>query len=272
MAKNSKELTEETEKLKIENEALQQQLNEVKKSINTIRTENIDALVIAHEKALNIYIERTADKPYRILIEKMHEGAVTLNEEGIILFCNSSFANMINLPLQTLTGTKFEKYMDDSLMEPIIDLINSAGVNALKKEGKINAYGGKVIPVLMSVNALTLDELFVLNIIFTDLTIQNDHQQRLKVKAKLIKEKNKEFETTNKELAFQIGENQKHAAELAIANKEITLAAELVIANKELAFQNEEKDKRTAELVIANNELAYQIKKKKKTGSTIKRS
>ncbi|MBA6264839.1 EAL domain-containing protein [Colwellia sp. Bg11-12] len=74
----------------------------------------------------------------------------------------------------------------------------------------------------------------------------------------------------NKELIFQNEEKEKRAAELVIANKELIFqneekgkrAAELVIANKELIFQNEEKGKRAAELVIANKELIFQNEEK----------
>ena len=57
----------------------------------------------------------------------------------------------------------------------------------------------------------------------------------------------------------------KHAAELILANKELLFqneekekrANELAIANKELLFQNEEKEKRANELAIANKELFF---------------
>jgi len=73
-----------------------------------------------------------------------------------------------------------------------------------------------------------------------------------------------------KELAFQLEEKEKRAAELVIANKELVFqneekekrAAELIIANKELVFQNEEKEKRAAELIIANKELVFQNEEK----------
>ncbi len=35
----------------------------------------------------------------------MHEGAVTLNSDGVILYANSHFANMVNIPLQKVIGT-----------------------------------------------------------------------------------------------------------------------------------------------------------------------
>ena len=277
MAKNSKELLEETEKLKIENQALQQQLMESKESLNAIKSGTIDALVITHEKELKVYTEKTADKPYRLLIEKMHEGAVTLNKDGSILYCNSSFAKMVNLPLQKITGTKIEKYMDDPFKGHFAEWLKSGGVSALIEEGTLKANEGKMIPALITVNALTLDELFVLSIIITDLTIQNENQERLKSRTKQLEEKNGQLENANKELAYQNEEKEKRAAELAIANKELAYqneekdkrAAELVIANKELAYQNEEKDKRAIELSIADKELEFQSGEKEKRAAEL---
>ncbi len=86
-----------------------------------------------------------------------------------------------------------------------------------------------------------------------------------------------ELIVANKELAFQNEEKDKRAAELIIANKELAFqneekdkrAAELIIANKELAFQNDEKEKRAAELIIANKELAFQNEEKEKRAAEL---
>jgi len=80
-----------------------------------------------------------------------------------------------------------------------------------------------------------------------------------------------------RELAFQMDEKEKRAAELVIANKELVFqnkekenrAAELVIANNELVFKKKEKEKRAAELVIANKELVFQNKEKEKRAAEL---
>ena len=92
--KNSIELLKLNKKLENENNELQRQLQAAREYIDIIKGGNIDALVIADKKDLKIYTEKSADKTYRVLIEKMHEGAVTLNEDGIIIYCNSYFANV----------------------------------------------------------------------------------------------------------------------------------------------------------------------------------
>ena len=200
MAKNIKALLEETERLNKENKELQQQLREAKESIDAIKTGNIDALVIANDKALKVYTEKTADKTYRILIEKMHEGAVTLNEDGTILYCNSYFANMVNVPLQKVIGTKFKNFIGDSSKECIEALLKQGREYATKEEGYIYTKDGTAIPVLMSVTILSLDNNFVLSIILTDLTIQNKNQEELKWRTKQLEQKNIELESANKDL------------------------------------------------------------------------
>jgi len=221
MTKNIKELSEENEKLANENRILYKQLQNALNSIEGFKTDKIDALVMANEKTLKVYTEKTSDQPYRILIEKMHEGAVTLNEEGIIIYSNSSFANMVDIPLQKVIGTRFESYIGDSIKKQFESLLKNDGVRVLKEEVSIFAANEKVIPALISVNAFSLHNFFVLNIILTDLTIQNENQEKLRRRTKQLEEKNTELENANKELAFQINEKEKRGAELSIAKTDV---------------------------------------------------
>ncbi len=238
MTKNIRELLEETEKLNKENAVLQKQLRNALESIEGFKSDKIDALVIANEKAMKVYTEKTADQPYRILVEKMHEGAVTLNENGTILYCNSYFANMVGLPLQKVIGTLFEIYIGDSSKKRFEALLKKDTVNALKEEVIIYASDGKHIPALMTVNAFTLHNIFVLSIIITDLTVQNENQEKLKRRTKQLEDKNLELENTNKELAFQIKEKEKRGEELSIAKTDV----------KELEGLNTHKEKVLATL------------------------
>jgi len=221
MVKNINELLEENERLKKEKSALQQRLREAKESIEAIGTGTIDALVIADKKDLKVLTEKTADKTYRILIEKMHEGAVTLNEDGTIIYCNSYFANLVNLPLQKVAGTEFKKFIDETSKEKIKNLFKQKGENVVKKEIYIHTNDGKAIPVLMTANTFSLDNIFVSSIILTDLTIQKRNQEELKLRTRQLEQKNIEFENAYKELVFQSEEKEKRAAELIFANKEL---------------------------------------------------
>ncbi|MEJ0101516.1 MAG: hypothetical protein WDO19_02680 [Bacteroidota bacterium] len=65
MSKDRKKLLEETKKLNKENKSLLRQLHEAKQSIKTIKTGNIDALVVTGKDDLKIYTENAADRTYR---------------------------------------------------------------------------------------------------------------------------------------------------------------------------------------------------------------
>lgn len=199
MAIRGKKSTDETERLAQENATLKQKLNEAMKSIEAIKKGSIDALVVAEKKKLKVYTESTADKTYRILIEKMHEGAVTLNVDGTILYCNSYFANMVNLPLQKVIGTTFHNFIDDVTKQDF-EVMLKRRKNVIKKEVFLYSKGHKALPVLMSINSLSLDNNFITSIILTDLTTQNQNQEELKRRAEQLEQKNIELEIANKDL------------------------------------------------------------------------
>ena len=172
--KNVTQLLKQIHKLTKENGALQQQLHTASHSMAAIKTGHIDALVVAHKKALRIYTEPTADKTYRILIEKMQEGAVTLNKAGMILYCNSYFADMVGLPLEKVMGTKFSDFIEDGYKKTYLVLSRQGWNDYSQNEMYLCTKKSKPIPVLMSVNTLVLENKLVLSIIITDLTLQKN--------------------------------------------------------------------------------------------------
>ena len=74
--------------LHLKNKELRKQLLSAIQSIDAIKAENIDTLVVANKQALKIYTTLSADNTYRILVEKMPAGAVMVNKAGSILYCN----------------------------------------------------------------------------------------------------------------------------------------------------------------------------------------
>ncbi len=80
------------QKLEKEIAQLSNQLEEANETIEAIRTGQIDGLVVKETTGHQLYTLKSADQTYRVFIEKMREGAVTLNSEGLILYSNSRFA------------------------------------------------------------------------------------------------------------------------------------------------------------------------------------
>jgi PAS domain S-box-containing protein len=196
MEKSKSKPMAETEKLKKENLMLQRKLRSAMEAIEAIKEDSIDALLTdARENARKVYTEKTADKPYRILIEKMHEGAVMLSEDGIIIYCNAYFALMINLPLEKVFGTDLLDYIDDSSKENTEKLITQCQIQPVNDEIIILSENGKKIHTLMSLTALTLDNKPFISVIMTDLTKQVEFRKNLFSKQSNWKLKTKNLKT-----------------------------------------------------------------------------
>jgi PAS domain S-box-containing protein len=201
MVKKSKVVSGKTEKLNQKIRALQAKLKEAKNFVEAVRARNIDALVIPGRQGLKVFTDKLSDKPYRILIEEMHEGAITANEQGTILYCNSYFADMVKLPLQKVIGSNLRNYVTDSVEDSRAILLHLSSRKPLREEVYIHPSRGKPIMVMMSLSTLSsLGKKRIVGIILTNLTIQNKNRGELKTRTTQLEEKNIELETANKDL------------------------------------------------------------------------
>ncbi len=112
----------------------------------------------------------------------MNEGAVTLNRDGLILYSNSRFANMMGLPLEKVLGLSFEEFVPQQSRVKFNELINNGWEDDCKEEIMLQSGDDKFIPCLLSCNTLELDEGIALSLILTDLTILKEAEQQLKQK------------------------------------------------------------------------------------------
>ncbi|MDI9527013.1 MAG: PAS domain-containing protein, partial [Pseudomonadota bacterium] len=90
---------------------LKWRLHEAQENLDAIRQGEIDAIVVSGEKGEQVFTLKEADRPYRIIIEEMSEGAVTVSEEGVILYCNRQLASMLGVPLERLMGKSLCDYV-----------------------------------------------------------------------------------------------------------------------------------------------------------------
>jgi two-component system CheB/CheR fusion protein len=183
-----------------ENQELQARLEEANETITAIRTGQVDALVVNDsEQGLQLYTLKTADQTYRVFIEKMNEGAVTLNEEGIVVYSNSMFASMVGAPLSTVVGTPFDLFVPNDCMALYRETFHKGWTEDVKMEISI-LRNGNPIPCQLSVTTLELDEGKSLSIIITDLTFQKNIQYLLKENNQRLKLINTELEASNYDL------------------------------------------------------------------------
>lgn len=185
---------------------LRQQLEEANETIEAIRSGQIDALVVKDDTGPQVYTLKTADQTYRVFIEKMREGAVTLNKKGLILYSNSRFASMLNLSLEKIIGSYFVDYIDPPDRSLFKSLFKTGWENECKGEVCFIKTDGKLIPVLLSLTNLELDEGIALSIILTDLTDQKKIEKELRDNYLALEEAKSFTEKLNNDLEMHVRE------------------------------------------------------------------
>ena len=203
-------------------EILRQKLDEANDTIDAIRAGKVDAFIVKDKEGHRIYTLKSADQTYRVFIEKMIEGAVTLNKKGIILYSNSRFASMIHISLSKIMGSYFQQYVSVESTAVFNTLVEKGWKEECKGEISLISDNGKVIPVLISLTTLELDEGTALSLILTDLTSQKNIEKQLREKneqleaAKLFTEKlNNELELRVKERTNELLASREHFKFLA---------------------------------------------------------
>jgi PAS domain S-box-containing protein len=180
-------------------EELNRRLEEANDTIEAIRTGQIDALVVQGSNGHQLYTLKSADQTYRVFIEKMTEGAVTLNQRGIIVYCNSKFASMVRLSLSHVLGLPFAEFIAPENKMAFEVLFEKCWKEDCKGEVLLKG-GNEATPVQLSLTTLELDEGISLSIILTDLTAQKQAQQQLSVYNEQLKEINHALEDSNHDL------------------------------------------------------------------------
>jgi two-component system CheB/CheR fusion protein len=162
-----------------QNADLRSRLEEAESVIDAIRNGEVDALIVKKDNEPQLYTLKSADHTYRIFIEKMNDGALTLNRQGIIVYCNSSFGDMLHVPISGLLGERFINIIPAIHKEEVSRLLQKAWHNDSKAEITFPG-NGKPLPVLLSLSRLEIDGGESLSIIITDLSFQKEAQQQKK--------------------------------------------------------------------------------------------
>ncbi|MFL6201653.1 MAG: ATP-binding protein [Thermoanaerobaculia bacterium] len=153
-------------------EELRAQLEEAEETLRAIRHGEVDALVVTERSSERVYTLKSADRPYRLMIECMRQGAVTLTADGMVLYCNASFAEMLRMPLQQIIGSEVQRYIGASSQDLFAALLRQE--ESGQGEILLKVSDRDPLPVYVAFSELPLEEPGepVLCMVVTDLTEQ----------------------------------------------------------------------------------------------------
>ncbi|MEL6060297.1 MULTISPECIES: PAS domain-containing sensor histidine kinase [unclassified Methylobacterium] len=158
---------------------LEARLEESEETLAAIRRGDFDAVVVEgpnHERL--VYTLENADRPYRVLIEQIQEGAFTLGLDGILLYCNRRLADMLGEPQERLLGRSLRTFVSGGT--DLDRLVQTAMTAPVREEIELLAAEGTERATFLSLSRFeSQGDQPLLCGILTDLTEQRRNMRAL---------------------------------------------------------------------------------------------
>ncbi len=164
-------ITENTVNFKMEYARVCKRLEEAESTLRAIQSGQADAIMATSEKGTRILTLADADSAYRSLIEGMSEGIVMIDGDGVILYGNRRFSEIVHARPSGIVSSNIKKWIVScdwlffSAMQKRAR--NGCGRGDITLRG-----GGRLIPTYVSINSVHFDGKHVFSCMVTDLTEQ----------------------------------------------------------------------------------------------------
>jgi PAS domain S-box-containing protein len=149
-------------------------------TLRAIRGGEVDGLVVSTAEGNRVFTLTGAEHPYRVMVETMNEGAVTLTSDGTILFCNQRFTDIVKGSLEKVIGSSIYQYISSKDLQLFEALVERGLKGNSKVELALQTGGENSAPVLLSVSPLQpTDMTGAVCMVVTDLTEQKRNEEML---------------------------------------------------------------------------------------------
>jgi PAS domain S-box-containing protein len=153
-------------------EALQRHVAYLEETITAIGSGGVDAVVVGAPDHEQVYTLTSADRPYRVIVESMGEGAATVSERGVILFANAQLARFLDVNRDTMVGRDLADYVGPGQQAALASLLASSSTMTTRGELLLTGADGTEVPFLVSATDIDLDGTLVRCLVLTDLSVQ----------------------------------------------------------------------------------------------------
>ena len=159
---------------------LKSRLEETEETLRAIQEYMVDAFVVNRENGIQVVTLNESEIPYRMMVESMNEGAVTLIPDGTVFYCNARFGEMTQMDGEKLVGTPFQSLIVPEEQNTFEVFLKKPGSNGMRGEFNLQAANGVRVPVQLSMYQLGADKQSGLAIIATDISERIQTEEKIR--------------------------------------------------------------------------------------------
>jgi len=165
-----------------EHAKLRTRLADAEATLRAIRTGEVDTVMVAGKEGSQVFTLKGAEHAYRMLIESMNEGALTVTADKMILYANQCFARIVKCPLEQVMGSSFHRFLsaaDQAVLRPLLKRADKSGS---KIQVLLNAGDGSKIPAQISIRPLAKNGFngATFGLVVTNMTEARRSEERLR--------------------------------------------------------------------------------------------
>jgi PAS domain S-box-containing protein len=185
VGKSKKELEAECERLR-------ERLEEAEQTLRAIHDGEVDAVLVnTREGGEQIFTLESAERPYRLLVEEMQEGALTISVDGTILYCNRYFAELLRRPRERVIFCSLFHFVEPPERPRLHALVRKGATEIAQGEFAAITDDGTRVPVFIASNPLPTSDLPSICLVVTDLSMRKE-QERLSAAKEASEEANRQ--------------------------------------------------------------------------------
>lgn len=154
---------------------LRSRVAELEETLAAIRSGEVDALIVNDSDGNEqLFTLSGPDTPYQVFVDHMGEGALTVDDDGTIVYSNARFADLTGTPLERVLGARLEEFVPEPHRAKLGSLFaERAGVHELE----LLHADGHFVPIRWSANSLNGGEDRSLWLVVSELGVQRHIEQ-----------------------------------------------------------------------------------------------
>jgi diguanylate cyclase (GGDEF)-like protein len=152
---------------------------EAEDTLRAIGAGEVDAFVVSTGgPGQRVFSLSTADRPYRMFVENMRDGAATLSSSGLILYANRRLAELLSCSRESIVGSPLATFVASGLPTGLEEIQGPGGLGATVEFDLVDA-NGVAVPVLVGSSPLEVDGDHLTCLTFTDLSAQKAQDREI---------------------------------------------------------------------------------------------